>query len=429
MDVDPIFVAQSPKEIAAEDMVPGVKQAQNQSLSDSPSPDLSSMQELRARHLAEGHRPHSVPDNSVLPPSLTPSHRVVQRSETLPPNPGDDGPKMISPQELVGLFNNHVEILLLDLRVYPQFSKSRISGAINLCIPTTLLKRPAFNVQRLAETFTKENEKAKFNRWKQAKFIVVYDATSAQQRDATSSINTLKKFTNEGWNGVAAVIRGGYAGFANKFPDLIDEEPATKTEALNSKKLAIDPQKPGATPVAGGCAIPNSRTAANPFFGSIRQNMDLIGGVGLLAVKLPAALRSGVVVQLPTWLERVTEERDSGKTVADCFLQIERAEQQRMQKALSANVSYGTPNPSAAKGIQIAGIEKGTKNRYKDMLPYDHSRVRLQNVPSGDCDYVNASHIKAAWSNRRYIATQAPVPTTFPVRLFSSPRLWPVEHD
>lgn len=161
--------------------------------------------------------------------------------------------------------------------------------------------------------------------------------------------------------------------------------------------------------------MPNTKSAANPFFGSIRQNMDLIGGVGQMPVKLPSGLKESALTRIPTWLRKVLSENDKGKTVADRFLGIEKAEQHRMQKALSGNVTYGSPDPLSPETVQIAGIEKGTKNRYKDMLPYDHSRVKLQGVESGGCDYVNASHIKAQWSNRHYIASQAPVPATFQV--------------
>ena len=161
--------------------------------------------------------------------------------------------------------------------------------------------------------------------------------------------------------------------------------------------------------------MPSTQTAANPFFGTIRQNMDLIDGVGQMPVKLPSALKDPSSTEIPTWLRKVSDENDKGKTVADRFLAIEKAEQQRMQKALSGNVTYGSPTVLSPNNVQIAGIEKGTKNRYKDILPFDHSRVRLQSVSCGGCDYVNASHLKAEWTNRHYIASQAPVPTTFQV--------------
>lgn len=326
---------------------------------------------------------------------------------------------MIAPQEFVNVLKDHVpqDLLLLDLRVFPQYSKSRISGAINLCIPTTLLKRSSFNVQKLSEIFTKETERAKFAQWRDVKFIIVYDASSMQMKDATSSVNTLKKFTNEDWRGATLILRGGFNNFACKFPDQVDHRLASEMDSSNTRQLSIDP--PGAAPIAGGCMMPSTQTAANPFFGNIRQNMDLIGGVGQMPVKLPIGLRETAVAEMPAWLRQAADKDDRGKAVADRFLGIEKAEQHRMQKALSCNVSYGTPNALSPQAVQIAGIEKGTKNRYKDMLPYDHSRVKLQNVPFGDCDYVNASHIKAQWSNKHYIASQAPVPATFNVGLLS----------
>ena len=384
----------------------------------SPSLDRLKMQKDPAHHLEKGYRPNSQPQNIAPRHSPSPLQYSTHRADTLPSNLAQEEFKMISPQDLVDLIDGPIEMLLLDLRVYPQFSHSRIDGAINLCIPTTLLKRPNFNVQRLSETFTKAAERAKFGRWREAKAIVVYDASSAQLKDATSSVNTLKKFTNEGWRGSAMVIRGGFSEFATSFPDRVDKLLSSEADAPATGKLAIDPQVAVGAPVAGGCPMPIAQTAANPFFGNIRQNMDLIGGVGQIAVKLPLTLIPSGTAKLPPWLRRVVDEKDNGKTVADHFFTIEQAEQKRMQKALSGNVSFGSPNAASAGGFQIAGFEKGTKNRYKDMLPYDHSRVRLQNVPSGDCDYVNASHIKSEWSHRHYVATQAPVPATFHVSIF-----------
>ena len=340
----------------------------------------------------------------------------LPRAESLPGAANSHGPQMISPQDLVDTLKAcpPQEILILDLRAFPQFSHSRIRGAINLCIPTTLLKRPSFNVRKLEETFTTDMERARFARWRQAKIIIVYDASSAQLKDATSSVNTLKKFTNEGWQGLTLVVRGGFHTFSKLYPLKVDTSPVQETESSITSKLSIDPPLTAA-PVAGGCLMPKTENAANPFFGNIRQNMDLLDGVGQISLKLPTNLGENDFASLPSWLKEAADKNNDGKTVANHFLSIERAEQQRMQKALSFNVSYGSPKATTAEAIQIAGIEKGTKNRYKDMLPFDHSRVRLQNVPFGGCDYVNASHIKSEWSNKHYIASQAPVPATFQV--------------
>ncbi|XP_065674543.1 tyrosine-protein phosphatase non-receptor type 22 isoform X4 [Hydra vulgaris] len=53
------------------------------------------------------------------------------------------------------------------------------------------------------------------------------------------------------------------------------------------------------------------------------------------------------------------------------------------------------------------------KNRYKDILPYDYSRVVLPKEDSKDgSDYINANFIKDGSGNVSYIAAQAPMATT-----------------
>lgn len=53
------------------------------------------------------------------------------------------------------------------------------------------------------------------------------------------------------------------------------------------------------------------------------------------------------------------------------------------------------------------------KNRYKDIVPFDHSRVKLTLTTSkNDADYINANFIKGVSGSRTYIATQGPLPHT-----------------
>ncbi|KZV74761.1 phosphatases II [Peniophora sp. CONT] len=91
-----------------------------------------------------------------------------------------------------------------------------------------------------------------------------------------------------------------------------------------------------------------------------------------------------------------------------------------------------------------AGIEKGAKNRYRNIWPFEHARVRLASrthappplvmpvsrspkttrprgnslmlppiSPDSSDDYVNASYVQPLGTNKRYIATQGPLPETF----------------
>lgn len=349
------------------------------------------------------------------PPSPEPK-QFKSRSDTVPATLDHGGPSMVSPTQLkVMLESAGSEVILLDLRVSPQYAASRIKGALNLCIPTTLLKRATFNLQKLEQTFQQDSDKKVFSRWKEAKYLVVYDAFSSEKRDAVSATNTIKKFTNEGYTGVCSILRGGFNAFAAAYPALIDHG---STAPVKSGRPTL--QLPGAAggnsvaPVIGGVMLPNASTTSNAFFANIRQNQDLVDGVGQMDVNIP---KGTDMEALPKWLRDAAKPEDHGKQVSDKFLGIEIQEQSRMK------VAYSYINPASAakstkettQNVQLCGIEKGSKNRYKDILPFEHARVKLEGKPEGACDYVNASHIKASRSHKRYIASQGPLPATFEV--------------
>lgn len=100
-------------------------------------------------------------------------------------------------------------------------------------------------------------------------------------------------------------------------------------------------------------------------------------------------------------------------------LDIEESEEQEEPDGIAAQFSrlrsqstkYRTekilPTKSAVKADNFK------KNRYKDILPFDHSRVKLTFTTSkNDTDYINASFIKGVTGSRAYIATQGPLPHT-----------------
>ena len=344
----------------------------------------------------------------------------VTRSDTLPGDAASepDNYPMVTPQYVVNLLEARTEeVLMLDLRVSTQYAMSHVDGALSLCIPTTLLKRPSFNVQKLAETFKDENQRMRFENWRSSRAIIVYDAAASQLKDAQICVNTIKKFKSEGYEGPLYIIRGGFAEFARRFPNYI----AAGVDAIQNARVESD--GPKIAPVIGGCPMPINDKPANPFFGNIRQNMDLIGGVGQIPLKHPSNASALDEQEFPEWLRLAADEKDQGKKVSDKFEAIERREKKRMEDALSGNVNWGSnsPKPTPQNKIQIAGIEKGNKNRYNNIWPFEHSRVRVQDVPNQGCDYFNANYIQAAWSHKRYISTQAPIPATFNVSLEPDP--------
>ncbi|XP_061618479.1 tyrosine-protein phosphatase non-receptor type 12-like isoform X2 [Phyllopteryx taeniolatus] len=57
--------------------------------------------------------------------------------------------------------------------------------------------------------------------------------------------------------------------------------------------------------------------------------------------------------------------------------------------------------------------ENVKKNRYKDILPFDHTRVKLTlKTTNQDTDYINANFIKGMDGPEAYIATQGPLPNS-----------------
>ncbi|KAL1845715.1 phosphotyrosine-specific ptp2-like protein [Paecilomyces lecythidis] len=384
------------------------------------NPPPTTFQPPSFAHLSSPRIPQKIQDrtNSLDPSSIGRSisesgFRVTKRAETLPASFEHGNARLITLENLAEIMSHPDGTLLLDVRPFPHFAQGHIKEALNLCVPTTLLKRPSFNTRKLEDTFTDESHKQKFSAWKECSRIIVYDANTSKMQDAGPLLNVLRKFNADGWVGEALILAGGFAAFSNRFPDLVDGQqqkaPGRKTE----KPFAMNLNLPSIAPVVGGCALPESSSAANPFFGNIRQNMDLLGGVGQMTVKLPDSLTENKRSQLPSWLRDASDVRDKGHAVSERFLDIEKRELYRMREALSSKVSYGSAPELPTEGFRVAGIEKGSKNRYNDIYPFDHSRVRLQNVPSGECDYVNANHVKAEYTNKNYIATQAPVPDTF----------------
>ncbi|BES98385.1 tyrosine phosphatase [Nesidiocoris tenuis] len=53
--------------------------------------------------------------------------------------------------------------------------------------------------------------------------------------------------------------------------------------------------------------------------------------------------------------------------------------------------------------------ENKNLNRYRDVSPYDHTRIILK---KGKCDYINANLVKIDKADRRYILTQGPLAST-----------------
>ncbi|TNN33771.1 Tyrosine-protein phosphatase non-receptor type 12 [Liparis tanakae] len=77
----------------------------------------------------------------------------------------------------------------------------------------------------------------------------------------------------------------------------------------------------------------------------------------------------------------------------------------------SQSIKYRTDKTYPTKTAEKQ--ENNKKNRYKDIVPFDHTRVKLTlTTAKNDGEYINASFIKGVSGSRAYIATQGPLPHT-----------------
>ncbi|XP_037610797.1 receptor-type tyrosine-protein phosphatase H-like isoform X5 [Sebastes umbrosus] len=75
---------------------------------------------------------------------------------------------------------------------------------------------------------------------------------------------------------------------------------------------------------------------------------------------------------------------------------------------------YESLSPVGTEQTRKAATEPENKarNRFNNVLPYDWCRVKLTSSPNGSSDYINANYMPGYNSNREYIATQGPLPST-----------------
>ncbi|KAK7204460.1 protein-tyrosine phosphatase-like protein [Myxozyma melibiosi] len=355
-------------------------------------------------------------------------------------------------------------LLILDVRPYAQFAESRVRGAINLCVPSTLLKRPAFTVAKIVDSLCGDQSE-RMQGWQAKRDIVVYDAASASLCATSPVYQTARKFVaDEAFTGRVYFLKGGICEFGSRFKEFKDQgeegtlatpEPSLSTSPSSptpsSSKLSLCPpssttmtKESRCVPILSGLRMPTlaSCKPINPFFSNIRQNMDLLGGVGdPIPIRVPESCTQSQLKKLPQWLKELVCNKDGAKQVADRFLEIEKAEKGRLERAFSSACviskttcaisknafSGGNPfclsKPTSTTVEETeekeeeqfsitAALERGAKNRYNNIFPYDHTRVKLSCAP-GCCDYINASYISPRGSRKRYIATQGPLPETF----------------
>ncbi|KAF7784514.1 hypothetical protein Agabi119p4_679 [Agaricus bisporus var. burnettii] len=231
----------------------------------------------------------------------------------------------------------------------------------------------------------------------------------------------------------------------------------SSSPSVNPTSSKRGPSSRGSTfPKLPTPSLNKSLPAYNPFFDAVRQNIELSQGI---TERIPLRLSRRVrhrIHDLPfPWLREIARraaklgphsrsvidsspsaseesEDDENITSADVeegkealamqFYKIELAEQRRLMGIMEYHAKETTivttdmnsaPDSSGFAYSITAGVEKGAKNRYRNIWPFEHARVKLHQTHEADDDYVNASYVQPMVTNKRYIATQGPLPATF----------------
>lgn len=154
---------------------------------------------------------------------------------------------------------------------------------------------------------------------------------------------------------------------------------------------------------------------------SVRQNRELANGMPQERVSMCISDKvRRDSYKLPPFLRRIVNmsEKQANDELAYQFYRLERTEQKRMMEVfdwLSNNSQMLDENGNRSgslgskerddtfhlgKARKIdrysigAGVELGHKNRYRNIYPFEHTRVKLQDPNGSDGNsYVNANHV------------------------------------
>lgn len=427
--------------------------------------------------------------NTKLSPSKLYSKSPVSPTAKFPFKNLPTSVESIANDDIEEYFKKETPIVF-DIRPFNLYSQSRLSNSINLCMPTTLLKRPAYDLVQLLNLINiSVNDKQIIHHQihtvtTEPISILVYDSESYTNHITFALYQTIFKFlkynSNEETKFKVGYINGGFNSIENK--SIIDSSelnpsnnlniasPPSSTFSLSSSISSYSPISPLAStshsndhiddhaPYLGGFTLPSSAPSQQKFLSSIKKNNLILPKLDMKTIqsneelidddinhynyqiKLPKNLKDHKD-ELPNWLKFLAEDIDDVnhneillKKFNLKFNKIETCEQIRLNAAITRNSDHAAcSNPNICSPSSLCpgcddinykipkGIEYGFKNRYNNIWPYEHSRVKLINLPSiqkiynnDNDDYFNANYIHfPKLSNNRYIATQNPLQSTF----------------
>ncbi|GEQ67496.1 hypothetical protein JCM33374_g1161 [Metschnikowia sp. JCM 33374] len=395
---------------------------------------------------------------SFIPPQESFHDSIINLSPTI---------RYISPDEIVSVINQsnvHSEtglrdVLILDIRPLADHVKSHIAGSINICLPSTLLKRPSFDFKRCVNSLPAYEKMILQNYFYHNNInferqivtsnihsgahgfpaIILYDHSST----SSNIYHMCRKLIDHSCFDASSappiyLIDAPFQTLAQLHPTVLE---CGKVENVDVGKLTINqpldesrlvesvapgqnlPSRPltpsslnALNPIISGLPTPNVSNFSLPrdlpetkF--KIRHNEEMFDfstapssddKLSTLTVTSPG-LRL-----LPQWLQSSVSNNTQ---IRSNFNKLEECEKTRLNSALKLRVDQEFMTPGGRKEstpIINSGLDYGLKNRYKDIFLYEHSRVSLNDsslgkqraingeLASSGGDYINASYLRSS---------------------------------
>lgn len=368
---------------------------------------------------------------------------------------------------------NLPNLLIIDIRPFSDFVKTHLKSSLNVCLPSTLLKRQNFSLLRCINSLpvyeklilksyfnynqinqnnnheiTPVNNSIPQNKYGFPSIIVIDNYVNSNNSYFMTKkiVDLFKQFNfniyllNQNFQDSSSLIDPNHLESGNKPMFSINDLMNNDNNMFPEISINISPKKLNNNNMILPPKIRSNSYSENSFKGKdsapstpcdefVDSSTPILSNFKLPPMNKSFTIRhneevldnlndlgillakkySAQLHRLPDWLRLAIEDQ---KRLISQFNDLEKIERTRLNEALDIKNNYG---------LLSAGIEYGHKNRYKDIFLYEHSRVKLQDLDKPQlCDYINASYINSVdginniknTGTFKYIASQGPMKNT-----------------
>lgn len=163
-----------------------------------------------------------------------------------------------SPERLRDEVRNNGKVILLDCRPQVDFCRAHIRGAINVTLPTLMIKRLKRGSLNVTSVIQNNEAKERFTKLCKSHVIVLYDDCSTDLNANPSSVLTLlvKKLRQDDYK--VSFLIGGFSTFEERFPEYCQSEGVTDNTILGLCNLRISEDSAYASSESSGGELENT---------------------------------------------------------------------------------------------------------------------------------------------------------------------------